>query len=291
MTLLGGTILADHLKALIIDDTKISRAILKKMISKVGKSEAAANGNSAIELYEAALGSPEPFDLITLDVQMPDMDGVDVLKTIRTLEKKKDIAKTDRVKIIMITAKMNLSVIKQCIKLGCDKYLTKPVDRIQFYRILVELGFNLPDELIDKKVKSKNEIVGEIIQRFYAGKIDLPVLPHIVKEVQSHLDGKDPSIEGLAKIVEKDPVISGKLIQVANSALYKGVDTVDHLHAALLRLGLKAAQAAISTLVNKYMFKSEHPVLKQLLEKLWLHSLACACSAKLIADRLKLPNS
>jgi len=86
-------------------------------------------------------------------------------------------------------------------------------------------------------------------------------------------------------------MISSKLISIANSALYKGVDTIDTLNAGLVRLGLKSAQGVILTIANKSIFESKNTFAKKLLKKLWMHSFACACCGKMIAEELKSKNS
>ncbi|MCG8617404.1 MAG: HDOD domain-containing protein, partial [Desulfobacterales bacterium] len=108
--------------------------------------------------------------------------------------------------------------------------------------------------------------------------------PHIVQEVQDLIASKDPSIDELGQIVEKDIVISSKLISIANSPLYKGMDTVDNLSAALLRLGMKTTQSVISAVAARHLFSSSNKPLKQELERLWIHSFATASLAKQIGD-------
>lgn len=279
------------MKILIVDDENISRKILLKKMELIGECTSVNDSLKALALYDKAVKDKEPFEIITLDVSMPKMDGRQLLSMIRKKEKAMKISKKDRVKIIMVTSRMNLSTIKECIKLGCDGYISKPVNKYQLLENLGRMGFAQPKDIQKDEKKTHTQIVATIIKRFYKGEIKLPVLPRIVKEVDKLMASQDPSIEDLAKIVKKDILISSKLISIANSPLYKGVDKADNLNAALLRLGLEAAQGMISTLVTKELFHSDNKMLNDLLGKLWIHSFACACFGKRIAEELGSENS
>ncbi len=280
------------MKILIVDDEKISRKILKSKMASMGTCVAVDSSKKAFAELEAAADKKEPFDMITLDVSMPGMDGRQVLQHIRRKEIKSKTPKKDRVKILMVTARMNMNTIKTCIKLGCNGYLTKPVSRYQLLQNLGKMGFDTKDALKkEDKDQSHATAVAEVISRFYAGKIALPVFPRIVQEVQDLLKGEDPGIEELSHIVEKDIVISSKLISIANSPLYKGLDTADTLNAALLRLGMKTTQGVISAVAAKNLFESNNDSLKKELERLWLHSFATASLGKMLAEALGNENA
>ena len=280
------------MKILIVDDEKISRKILANKLKSVGDCIVVDSSKKALELFDKGLEEKKPFDLISLDISMPIMDGRQLLETIRKKEKKLKLDKKDRVKIIMVTARMNMSTIKECIKLGCNGYLSKPVSKYQLLDNLERMGFGKLENDKSKKDKdTKSQIIAQIINRFYKGKIKLPILPRIVNEVQKLMAGEDPSIEELGNIINKDILISTKLISIANSPLYKGVDKAENLNAALLRLGMKATYGLISTLVTKDLFKSDNKILNDLMERLWMHSFACACFGKRIAEEIKNKNA
>lgn len=279
------------MKILIVDDEKISRKILVNKLESIGECVETQSSEKALELLDEAEKNESPFDLMTLDVSMPKMDGRQVLKTIRQKEQKLKIDRKDRLKIIMVTSRMTMSTIKECIKLGCNGYLSKPVTKFQLIDNLERLGFARPEDAPGEEKESRVQILAKIINRFHRGKIAMPVLPGIAKEVRELIQGEDPFIEDLGKIIEKDIVMTSKLISIANSPLYKGFDKAGTLNAALLRLGLKATNGMVSTLVTKALFKSENKDLNALLEKLWMHSFACACFGKRIAEELENKNA
>jgi len=278
------------MKIMIVDDETISRRLLIKKMEQIGACTEVSDGMTAMELFEKALEDKLPFDLITLDVSMPKMDGPHLLKMIRKKEKVLKISKEKRVRIIMVTSRMNVSIIKECIKLGCDGYISKPVNNYQLLGNLGRIGFAQPEEIVQEEEKTPTGIVAKIINRFYQGKIKMPVLPGIVTQVRRVQESQDSTIEDLAKIIEKDIMISTKIIFIANSPLYRGIDKVEDLNSALLRLGMKAASGVISTLVSKDLFNSEKKIVNDLLQKLWIHSFACGCFGKRIAQETGLQN-
>lgn len=279
------------MKILIVDDENISRNILLAKMTHMGTCVAVDSAKKALAEIDKAKAEKQPFDVITLDVSMPGMGGQELLEYIRKKEVQDKIPKKDRVKILMITARMNMGTINACIKRGCNGYLTKPVSHVQLVQSLSNLGFEPATPKINEEDgMSHSAGVAEIIKRFYSGKIILPVFPSIVKEIEELLTGKDSSVDELAKIVEKDLVISGKLITIANSSLYKGLDDVNSLNGALVRLGLKHTLGVCSALATKNLFDSENEALKTEMDKLWVHSFAVATLARRLAEEKGLDN-
>ena len=88
---------------LIVEDDMVSRKFLSKFLSRYGDCDLVVDGLEAIDAYLMATKEDSPYDLICLDVMMPKIDGIKVLKTIRDLEKQNDLAENERSKIIMTT--------------------------------------------------------------------------------------------------------------------------------------------------------------------------------------------
>lgn len=131
------------LNILIIEDDYTSRTLMQHMLGKVGQYTVAQNGIHGLHAFTTALNSDAPYDLICLDIMMPEMNGYDVLRQIRALEQDRRIFPKNGVKIVMTTAIDNLSSVKTSYFELCDGYLTKPLDRKRLMEELVSL------ELID----------------------------------------------------------------------------------------------------------------------------------------------
>ena len=117
------------MKSLIVDDESASRKKMRKILSAFGECEAVDNGNAAVTSFVQAWERWTPFDLMTLDVSMPEMDGIQVLNRIRSIEKEKNVKKEKRVKIVMVSSHLCKDVVMSCIKAECDDFVVKPFDK------------------------------------------------------------------------------------------------------------------------------------------------------------------
>ena len=130
-------------KILIVDDDFTSRLLLQKILKAYGDIHAAVNGKEAVGVILSAMDAGEAYDFIVLDIMMPEMDGQEALKAIRTAEEKAGIMLGKGVKIIMTTALSDSSNVITSFKEQCDSYLVKPVSKD---KLLKELrNFSLID--------------------------------------------------------------------------------------------------------------------------------------------------
>ena len=128
------------MKALIVEDEFTSRVVMHKLLSPYGECHIAVNGREAVEVFAQALDEGEPYDLICLDIRMPEMDGFEVLREIRRIEEKKGIVGPHWVKIIMVTAVNEPRSIMQAFSSQCEAYLLKPIEREKLLVHLRNLG-------------------------------------------------------------------------------------------------------------------------------------------------------
>ncbi len=116
------------MKILIVDDDSTSRLLLQGILKKYCTSDIAVNGREAVAAVETALAASEPYNLICMDILMPEMNGSEAVYKIRQIEQLRNIPKETRVKIMMVTTKADKDTIISCIKLGADDYIVKPFD-------------------------------------------------------------------------------------------------------------------------------------------------------------------
>jgi two-component system chemotaxis response regulator CheY len=114
------------MKILIVDDEMVSRRKMEIIMKEYGDCRAVENGNAAIRAFSEAVESGSLYDLVTLDVSLPDMDGTTVLKVIRDLEKGNAIPAEERVKVLMVTSHGDQETVISSISAGCDDYIKKP---------------------------------------------------------------------------------------------------------------------------------------------------------------------
>jgi len=133
------------MRVLVVDDELVNRKKMAKVLESFGDCVAVDSGDAALKAIGTALEKGEPFDLITLDVSMPKMEGTEVLYEIRRIEEQRNIPKENRSKVIMVTAQSDKDTVITCIQAGCDSYVVKPFDRTIMAEKLKKLGMNAPE--------------------------------------------------------------------------------------------------------------------------------------------------
>jgi CheY-like chemotaxis protein len=110
------------MNVLIVDDDSIVRLIIRRVLERHfgATTVEAINGAEALLALEAAA-----FDLVVLDLRMPIMDGLTVLRTIRTKEGLASL------RVVAVTADRDEDKVRECIRLGVSDYLTKPLKSAQ----------------------------------------------------------------------------------------------------------------------------------------------------------------
>ena len=117
-------------KTLIADDHEAICEHLTRLATKyIGESDACQDGQDAMRLFTEALINGKPYDLLLLDIEMPFIEGTDVVDQIRESEKEAGIAEADRVKIVLVTGYPDEDHIKEWFTSGHNAYLVKPISK------------------------------------------------------------------------------------------------------------------------------------------------------------------
>jgi class 3 adenylate cyclase len=107
-------------KVLVVDDTEMNRDMLSTLVAADGHEAAlAANGRIGLEMIKS-----KPFDLVLLDVMMPEMNGYQVLEQLKADVNLRDIP------VIVLSALDEIGSVVRCIELGAEDYLPKPFDPV-----------------------------------------------------------------------------------------------------------------------------------------------------------------
>lgn len=128
------------MRILIAEDDLASRKFLFKFLSSYGECDLTVDGIEALDAFLLALEEENPYDLICLDIMMPKVDGIKVLKAIRDIEKQKSIQGSNRAKIIMTTALNDPELVFSSFKTGCEAYAAKPIDTMKLVEVMKKLG-------------------------------------------------------------------------------------------------------------------------------------------------------
>lgn len=128
------------MRILVAEDDRISRTFLQKFMSQYGEVDVAVDGMEAVDLYMDSIKTQNSYDLLCLDIMMPKVDGLKVLKVIRQLEAQKKVSEEEHLRIIMMTALADVGYVDEAFRQGCDAYASKPVDTEKVEEVMKNLG-------------------------------------------------------------------------------------------------------------------------------------------------------
>ena len=119
------------MRALIVDDSRFIRQHMRQLLERMGTScEEATDGQAALEI----LRGPSAFDFMLLDVNMPNMSGLECVKTLR------DAGLHPPMKVMMVTTEADNSFICRALEYGADEFLMKPFTPESLREKLAMLG-------------------------------------------------------------------------------------------------------------------------------------------------------
>jgi len=123
-------------RMLLVEDDFASRLLLQTFLSRYGECHVAVNGKEAVEACRSALEQGLKYDLICMDIMMPEMDGREAVRQVRALEESHGIFSSSGAKIVMTTAVEEIKEVIHCFQELCDAYLMKPIDLAQLLSLM-----------------------------------------------------------------------------------------------------------------------------------------------------------
>jgi len=117
------------MRTLIVEDDFTTRILMQAMLKGFGEVELAVDGQAGVDAYRISLQKRQPFDLICLDIMMPDLDGQQTLRVIREMEEDFGIYSSQGARIVMTSALGDTQNLVNAYTGKCDGYLTKPISR------------------------------------------------------------------------------------------------------------------------------------------------------------------
>lgn len=181
------------LHILLAEDDIINQKVIMKMLKEIGhKVDTASNGNEALDLFKK-----DKYDVILMDIQMPQMDGIEAAKRIKDIEFS---ANQKHTPIVALTAYALQGDRERFLSLGMDEYVSKPIQMNDLFQVLenaISSNETLADKLLDKVIFSEH---GEIL---FAGKES----PKISIEIIPSLDKIEDCIEMIGGALENVDLI------------------------------------------------------------------------------------
>jgi HD-like signal output (HDOD) protein len=165
---------------------------------------------------------------------------------------------------------------------------TKPCDLL---KLPWETLYNLKKTAVHTNTNTRNNLqleADEFIMKFHDemknGKLDLPIMPDLATRIIKATDNPDTLSSDIASIIQLDPSLTARLIQVVNSPAYIGLNPIDNCPDAVTRLGRIATRNLVVSFTLKNIFKSPSQVLKKRMSGLWKHSCNVASICHVLAQ-------
>jgi len=184
------------LKILVAEDTPFNQTFILRLLEKNGLQPILVeNGQQAVDAFD-----PELFDVILMDVQMPEMDGFEATREIR----KREARSGGRIPIIAMTAYATEGDRERCLKAGMDSYVSKPISATKLFKAMEALVPSPPDEEFDatgddqksgnrefdgllKSFENDHDLFGELVEIFIS---DYPQMLDTLRDTLKSSDAK-----------------------------------------------------------------------------------------------------
>ncbi len=281
------------MRTLIIDDELVSRTKLELIMEYFGDCETLEHGDDALAVFHEAHQDDNPFNLIMLDINLPGLDGIQLLSALRSAEKELNIDKSRQAKILMTSSYRDKARIVASVQSGCDDYIGKPFNLDMIRDKLDKLGIKERNHSIaatepsTPAQRTTDQIYGQIVFLMSQSQTDLPSLPKIYLKFHE-LVARKASFDEIVDLLKNDIAISAELIRRSNSVYFKGFVTNNSLEQAVARLGYTAIVQVVAELSIRKFFTMRIPKYRSLVENLWKHSISSAYAAEFMSKLLKL---
>lgn len=131
-----------------------------------------------------------------------------------------------------------------------------------------------------------HSLIVEFEQDLNTGRFVLPSLPEVAFRIRELIDNPNSNIKDLAKLVNTDPAIAAKLVKVANSVIYRGVNHCDDTQSAISRLGLITTKQLVTSFAVLALFETKSHLFKDHMRLLWEQSIEVAAYSCVLAREL-----
>jgi two-component system chemotaxis response regulator CheY len=124
------------LRILLAEDDLTCRLLLQTILCRYGECHVAVNGMEAVEAFHVAMEQGQTYDLVCMDILMPEMNGREAVRRIRAMEEACGTLSTSGAKVIMTTTVEDVKEVILCFHELCDAYLMKPIDMTELIDLM-----------------------------------------------------------------------------------------------------------------------------------------------------------
>ncbi len=127
------------------------------------------------------------------------------------------------------------------------------------------------------------EFIDSLLQNLEEKSLKLPILPDVALKVHSLLDNPKATVTDIAKAVSMDAAISARIIQVANSPMFRGREPIEDLSTAILRMGHSLVRSLVTVMLVEQAHHPKSPFLREKISLLWKHNTQVAALSYILA--------
>jgi HD-like signal output (HDOD) protein len=136
-----------------------------------------------------------------------------------------------------------------------------------------------------------NKPLVEIIEDHLKGDLQgLPVFNSVAVKLQQMLARREFNMDDVIEMISEDQSLASQVLKVANSSYYAGLSSIATIKDAIVRLGAQEVANMVMMASQFELYRSENEYLNSSMQKLWVHSLACATGAKWLAKKIGYAN-
>lgn len=268
-------------RVLIAEADPWSRDLLKQVLLNVrcdARLDLCADGQQAMELL-----SQVPYDLVIVDWELPGVDGLNVLRSVRQRKRNPPLP------FILMSSRNDSASVREALPLAPTAYLTKPLDMDNLTHRLQELLLNAGEEVsCEVPSLAPGMTLSVFLERRREQTDGAPLMTDVQVAVQRSLNPNGLDLTRLESEIRNDPQITAVLIAAANSAAQHHGAAVQTLSQALHRLGTAQSMNLILGLALKRCARLSDPQLADYAERYWDLSLRTAEYGRTLARLLDL---
>ncbi|MES9830949.1 MAG: HDOD domain-containing protein [Candidatus Thiodiazotropha sp. DIVDIV] len=135
--------------------------------------------------------------------------------------------------------------------------------------------------MIDEK-----QFLDDLNEAIDSNKLTLPTLPEVALRVRDAVEKEMSSANEIAEIIASDAALSARMLQVANSPLYRGRVAIDNLQMAVARLGVRLVRSLVVSLIMQQIFQATNDLLDAKFHKVWEESVQIAAISRVLSYNL-----
>ncbi len=128
-----------------------------------------------------------------------------------------------------------------------------------------------------------SEFTDSLLQNLEENALKLPILPDVALKVHSLLDTPKATVADIAKALSMDAAISARVIQVANSPMFRGRNPIEDLGTAILRMGHSLIRSLVTVMLVEQAHQPKSPFLRDRISRLWKHNTQVAALSYILA--------